>query len=136
LLDIYFNHQTIIYRVTGDSGFVFQPKLLLYSLLICCWFMKNQFSEVKKISNLFTNELQSHYNYGWIYILITQNQYVLQLVMVAWCVQPKYCFQYFLSVSSKNIVIFPINAFLLNGKSSFRSQKYLKLISLWASIAL
>jgi len=43
---------------------------------------------------------------------------------------------WFLSVSSQNIVIFTFNMLLFDGKSFFRSQKDLKLIYLWASIAL
>jgi len=41
-----------------------------------------------------------------------------------------------LGVSSRTIVIFTFNRLLLYGKSIFRSQKDLKLIYLWASIAL
>jgi len=41
-----------------------------------------------------------------------------------------------LGVSSQTIVIFTFNMLLVDGKSFFRSQKDLKLIYLWASIAL
>jgi len=41
-----------------------------------------------------------------------------------------------LGVSSQTIVICTFNMLLLDGKSFFRSQKDLKLIYLWASIAL
>jgi len=43
---------------------------------------------------------------------VAKNQEVEWLVMIAWCFQPNYC-----------------------GKSFFRSQKNLKLIYLWPSIA-
>jgi len=42
---------------------------------------------------------------------------------------------WWLGVSSQTIVIFTFNMLLLDGKSFFRSQKDLKLIYLWASIA-
>jgi len=43
---------------------------------------------------------------------------------------------WWLGVSSQTIVIFTFNMLLVDGKSFFRSQKDLKLIYLWASIAL
>jgi len=43
---------------------------------------------------------------------------------------------WWLGVSTQNIVICTFNMLLLDGKSFFRSQKDLKLIYLWASIAL
>jgi len=42
----------------------------------------------------------------------------------------------FVVVSSQNFVVFTFNMLLLNGKSFFRSQKDLRLIYLWASVAL
>jgi len=47
-LVVHFQHQKSIYRVTGDVCLVFSAKLLLYSLLICCWLVENHFSEVKR----------------------------------------------------------------------------------------
>jgi len=43
---------------------------------------------------------------------------------------------YFFAVTSQSFVVFTFNMLLLNGKSFFRSQKDLRLIYLWASIAL
>jgi len=57
-----------MFGVTGDDILVFPTKLLLYSLSICYWMMKNHFSEVKNTSNSFANELQQHWNYGWLYM--------------------------------------------------------------------
>jgi len=42
----------------------------------------------------------------------------------------------FLAVSNKSFVVFTVNILKLNGKSFFRCQKDLRLIYLWASVAL
>jgi len=59
--------QKSMFRVTGDDSLVFPTKLLLYSVSICYCLMENHFSEVKKTTNSFTNELQYHCNYGWLF---------------------------------------------------------------------
>jgi len=44
--------------------------------------------------------------YGWIYILITKNQYVECLVMIAWCFHPNYCYIHFQYVIVQWKIIF------------------------------
>jgi len=56
--------------------------------------MENHFSEVKKTSNSFTNELQALELCLEIF-LITKNQDVQWLVMVAWSFHPNYCYNRF-----------------------------------------
>jgi len=43
--------------MTGDDSLVFPAKLLLCSVSICYCLLENQFLEVKKTTNSFTNEL-------------------------------------------------------------------------------
>ena len=67
-LVIHFQHQKSICRVTGDGWLVFPAKQLLYSLLICCWWMENNFLEVKKTTNSFTYVVQWHWHYVRLYM--------------------------------------------------------------------
>jgi len=49
-----------ILGVTGDVSLVFNTKLLLKSPFICYCMMENNFTEVKKTTNSFANEVQWH----------------------------------------------------------------------------
>ncbi len=82
--------QKSMFGVTGDDLLVFPTKRLLYSVLIGYCLMENHFSEVKKTTNSFTNELQQHWNYGWLYM--EYNQKSLFGVMIPWCFQSRYCY--------------------------------------------
>jgi len=52
------NHQKSTCGVTGEVCLVFPAKVLLYSLLRAYGLMENHFSEVEKIPDTFTYELQ------------------------------------------------------------------------------
>ena len=47
-LVVHFQHQKSIFRVTGDCCLVFPSKLLLYSILICCWLVEMKFYKSKR----------------------------------------------------------------------------------------
>ena len=120
---IHFQYQKSICGVTGDGGLVFQPNYCYIHLQYVVAWWKIIFQKSKRPQ---THLLMS-FNSIRRMACDTFSTPKINLWSDWW---------WLLGVSSQTIVIFTFNMLLLDGRSFFRSQKDLKLIYLWASIAL
>jgi len=118
-----FNHQKIICRVIGDGCLVFPVKLLLYLLLKCYWSMENIFEKVKR---------------PYTHLLMSFNSNIIIIVGYIFNHQKIIC-----RVTDDGCLIFPVKLLLYSlsmcfcfMKIFFQKSKDLKLIYLWAVIAL
>ncbi len=57
-----------MFGVIGDASLVFPIKLLLFSPLICFYFMENHFLEFKITTDSLTYEVQWHINYECLFM--------------------------------------------------------------------